>query len=130
MVVYDFSPGRDFRDSSALNEWFSTFVARYPWPVDRAINLDPERLSGMDHGFQWQGSDRFEIGLTLTPAFYLEYVMTETNVASARRNGESEAAIRSWCSSTLSSVWREQSREVLFRGYFACLCLPAARGPE
>jgi SAM-dependent methyltransferase len=121
VVIYDFSPGRTFKDSDALDQWFSRFVARYPWPPNDAADLDPERLSTMDHGFQLQNYDHFEIAITLTPAFYLEYMMTETNVSFARGNGESEFAIRSWCSNTLGPIWGEEPREVLFRGYFACL---------
>ena len=124
MVVYDFSAGRTFRDSGALDQWFSSFVARYPLPPFEAVELDPERLAAMDHGFHMRVYDHFEIGLTLTPAFYLEYIMTETNVAFALRNGVSEAEIRSWCSGTLGPVWGEQPKEVLFRGYFACLAAP------
>jgi len=126
IVVYDFLPGSSFTSSGALDQWFSTFTARYPYPPDDAAELDPRQLSTMDHGFQLQSSDHFEIGLTLTPQFYLEYLMTETNVAFALRNGNSEAAITSWCSSTLGAVWGEQPMEVLFRGYFACLAAHSA----
>jgi hypothetical protein len=121
VVAYDFSPGREFRDSEALAQWFSGFIARYPWPPNEAAELDPERLSQVDRGFRLQSSDSFEIGITLSRDFYLDYMMTETNVAFAQRNGISESAIRSWCAATLSPVWGERPREVLFRGYFACL---------
>jgi SAM-dependent methyltransferase len=124
IVAYDFFPGSSFTSSGALDQWFSSFTARYPWPLDEGAELDPGQFSKMDHGFQLHSSDHFEIGLTLTLAFYLEYLMTETNVAFAQRNGESEAAIRSWCSSTLGPVWGEQPMEILFRGYFACLVAP------
>jgi SAM-dependent methyltransferase len=121
VVVYDFSPGREFRDSGALAPWFSSFIARYPWPPNEAADLNPERLSQVDRGFQLQSSDSFEIGITLSRDFYLDYMMTETNVAFAQRNGISGSEIRSWCSGTLSPVWGERPKEVLFRGYFACL---------
>ena len=121
VVAYDFSPGRDFRDSEVLAQWFSGFIARYPWPPNEAADLSPELLSRADRGFQLQTSDSFEIGITLSRDFYLDYLMTETNVAFAQRNGIPESEIKSWCSGTLSPVWGEQQREVLFRGYFACL---------
>ncbi len=124
IVVYDFSPGRSFRNSDALEHWFSSFIARYPWPPNEAVDLDPERLSRIDRRFQLQSHDYFEIGMTLTPAFYLEYMMTETNVGFALRNGASEAEIRSWCSSTLDPIWGGHPRDVLFRGYYACLSAP------
>ncbi len=121
IAVYDFSPGRAFSDSGSLGDWFSRFIARYPWAPDNAAHLDPDRLSGMRYGFRLQSSERFDIGVTLTPAFYVDYMMTETNVSFARRNGEPEGAIRSWVASTLGPVWGEQPQEVMFPGYFACL---------
>lgn len=124
VVVYDFSPGRSFRASAALDTWFSEFIRRYPWPPSEAAALDPERLRAMDHGFQFQGSDRFEIEIRLTPEFYLGYMMTETNVAYAVRNGIPEAEIQSWCAATLAPVWTGEPREVLFHGYYACLSQP------
>ena len=33
LAVYDFSPGRSFADSDRLDDWFETFIARYPFPA-------------------------------------------------------------------------------------------------
>lgn len=120
LVVYDFSPGRRFRNAPGLDEWFSSFVTRYPPPPDEARALDPEILADLDSGFRVQGH-RFEIGLTLTPGFYLDYMMTETNVAAAVRSGAPRSEIRRWCAGTLARVWSGEDREVMFEGYFACL---------
>jgi ubiquinone/menaquinone biosynthesis C-methylase UbiE len=87
LLVYDFSPGRSLRTSTKLDEWFSSFHGRYPPPANEARELSPEILSGMNSGFRLHQQQQFEIGVTLTPAFYLNYVMTETNVASAVRRG-------------------------------------------
>lgn len=125
LVAYDFSPGNAFRDSGALKSWFARFIERYPWPPGGAA-LDPERLARIHPGFETRSHEHFEIALTLTPTSYLEYMLTETNVSFAAENGESAAAIRSWCESTLRPVWGAAAREVLFRGYFACL---ARRSP-
>src|SRR5690349_9106257 len=42
LLVYDFEPGRSFRSSRSLDDWFSAFVERYPWPPHDAIELNPE----------------------------------------------------------------------------------------
>ena len=63
--------------------------------------------------------ESFEIGLVIRPAFYLNYAMTETNVANAVRNGIPEQEIRTWCADTLSSVFHGEEKEVLFQGYIA-----------
>ena len=121
LVAYDFSPGRSFRDSTGLDEWFARFNNRYPPPANEARDLNAEILAEIHPRFKVDTGERFEIGITLTPGFYLDYVMTETNVAAAVRSGVARQEIRSWCAETLASVWSGTEREVLFRGYFACM---------
>jgi len=120
LVVYDFGPGRSFRVSRNLDEWFSTFVERYPWPPHEANELNPEIVRELAAGFLLQNQERFEIGIALDREFYLEYMLTETNVAFAQHGGIARQEIRSWCARTLDEFWHEGSRDILFRGYFAC----------
>jgi SAM-dependent methyltransferase len=121
LVVYDFSAGRSLRGRAGLDEWFERFTARYPYPASEARALSPEVLAGIAAGFRMAGRENFEIGITLTPEFYLDYMLTETNVAAAVRAGARLAEIRSWCAETLAPVWEGRPREVLFRGYVACM---------
>jgi hypothetical protein len=121
LVVYDFLPGRSFRDAAGLDEWFSNFTRRYPWPLSEARTLTPEILAQLDSGFRVHTSHNFDIGITLTPDFYLDYIMTETNVAAAMRSGAAQQEIKSWCAETLRPVWGGRAREVRFSGYFACM---------
>jgi SAM-dependent methyltransferase len=121
LVVYDFSPGRSFRDRAGLEEWFSSFCSRYPPPANEARTLNPDILAEVGRGFRVDSHQQFEIGIMLTPGFYLDYMMTETNVASAVRSGVPHSKIRSWCAETLAPLWNGLEREVLFRGYFACM---------
>jgi SAM-dependent methyltransferase len=121
LLVYDFSPGRSFRDSTSLDEWFLRFYSRYPPPGNEAQNLSPAILAEMGAGFRLRSHEDFEIGITLTPGFYVDYMMTETNVAAAVRSGVPRSEIKDWCAETLAPVWSGAEREVLFRGYYACL---------
>jgi len=121
LVIYDFSPGRAFPDSASLDDWFSAFMRRYPPPPDEGLELNPQRLAQLTRQFRLQSHDDFEIALTLSPAFYLDYVLTETNVAYAVRKGVPPQEIRAWCEHTLAPVFSGRSREVLFRGYIAYL---------
>lgn len=121
LVVYDFSPGRSMQGSDALDRWFGAFEQRYPWPPDNALRITPESLREMAVGFRFLRHEPFEIPLPIEPGFYADYMMTETNVGYAIRNGESEAAIRQWCAATLAPVFGGLQRQVLFRGYFTCM---------
>ena len=121
LVVYDFEPGRSFRDSSDLDDWFCAFVGRYPWPPDEGRHLNPEIVRDVASGFRLENHERFEIAIPLAREFYLEYMLTETNVAFAQRQGEVREEIRAWAARTLDSFWKENSREIVFRGYYTCL---------
>ncbi len=126
LLVYDFSAGSRFSDSVLLKEWTEAFTARYPIPVSEAATLNPSILAGLDSRFRLIAARELTLILTLSPSFYIDYVMTETNVAAAVRRGNSEAEIRSWCETTLAPVWLGEPHEVLFDCYFACLCLTRA----
>jgi SAM-dependent methyltransferase len=121
LLVYDFSAGRSFPGSPALDRWFDVFTRRYPFPPSEARSLDPDILAGLDSGFAIDRAKRFDLALTLAPAFYLDYMLTETNVAAAVRRGVPLDEIRSWCAASLAPVWQGCEREVLFRGYWAAM---------
>jgi SAM-dependent methyltransferase len=121
LLPYDFSPGRSFGDSDGLGEWFDAFIARYPWPPGEARELGPQVIAGLADGFRLRSFEDFRFELTLSPEFYRHYVLTESNVAYAVRQGTPEAEIRSWCARTLEPVWRGADRDVVFEGYLACL---------
>jgi SAM-dependent methyltransferase len=121
LVIYDFSEGRNFRGSASLDAWYSEFLRRYPPPSGSGHQISPASLGSRDSGFRLSGHEYFEIELRLNPDSYLDYVMTETNVAHAVRNGVPEQEIRAWCAGTLAPVFQGEAREVLFRGYVAWL---------
>ena len=105
LVVYDFSAGKSFREGAGLDHWFECFRNRYPPPPSEARVLDPIILSEFDSGFQVSRHEQVEVTIELSPDFYLEYMLTETNVAFAVRRGTPLKEIRSWCEDTLGPVW-------------------------
>jgi SAM-dependent methyltransferase len=121
LVVYDFSQGKAFRQGLVLEQWFSIFEQRYPPAPQEAQPLDPTILARFNSGFRVRSQVGFEVGVALSLRSYLDYVMTETNVAYAVRNGVPLGEIRSWCEDTLGPLWMEQTPEVVFPGYFACM---------
>jgi SAM-dependent methyltransferase len=120
LVVYDFIPGRSFHGSHSLDDWFCAFIECYPWPHNEGRELNPEILRDLAAGFRLKNQEHFEIAIPLSREFYLEYMLTETNVAYAQRQGIAREEIRSWCSRTLDAFWKEGDREIRFRGYYAC----------
>lgn len=119
LVVYDFSQGKRMADSPALEEWFGAFTAKYPAPPFSGRTLTPDLLVPLAAGFRPVGSEWYEESLTLDLAFYVDYAMTETNVAAAVRAGVDEDSIREWCRATLAPVFGGVAREVVFTGYIA-----------
>ncbi|MDQ3592045.1 MAG: class I SAM-dependent methyltransferase [Actinomycetota bacterium] len=121
LVVYDFSTGRRFAGAPGLESWFEEFQRRYPLPPREAHRLDPSILRGLDCGFEVRHDEAFDVDLAMSLPAYLDYLMTETNVAAAVRAGAVSRDIRHWCEDTLSSLWSDRMRTVLFDGYFACM---------
>ncbi len=121
LVVYDFSFGRSFTGGGELDRWFERFLDRYPVPAGEARRLDPGILAALPTGFRTGAHREFEIPISMTGAFYLEYVLTGSNVAASLRRGVSAAEIRAWCAGSLADVWGGEVRDVQFRGYFICM---------
>lgn len=119
MLVYDFSQGRN----AALEPWFGVFMTRYPKAKDNARPLDPESIRREAAGvFQLAWHESFRIPLLLDLDAYVNYMMTETNVAYAVRLGVATAAeIRNWCRESLAPFFGGAKQEILFDGYMALL---------
>jgi SAM-dependent methyltransferase len=121
VVIYDFSPGRSFRGSEALDAWFAEFMRRYPPPPSFGKEVNPDILRDCGPSLRLDHHREFEVGLELAPAAYVDYVLTETNVAAAVQDGIAEAEIRTWCEAALAALFGTTAREILFRGYIAYL---------
>jgi ubiquinone/menaquinone biosynthesis C-methylase UbiE len=121
LAVYDFAQGTRCTRECGLEHWFSDFRRRYPPPAGGARALDPALLAGMESGFRMDAYESFEVAVPLTLSSYTDYILTEINVAAAVQRGECEAEIRRWCEETLSGVFQNSRRDVLFPSYLACM---------
>jgi SAM-dependent methyltransferase len=119
VVAYDFSPGRTFPGSDALDRWFDGFMTRYPPPVGDARTLSPEILAAESAPLRPGPAGGFRVAVELTPDEYVRYMLTETNVARAVENGADPGEIETWCRETLSGIYGTNRQEVLFEGYYA-----------
>ena len=124
LVVYDFSQGRSFRNGPSLSVWFDQFKTRYPSPTNSGRSLDPATLEAEAIAFHSLGSEQFQVGLMMDQRRYVDYIMTETNVANAIRSGATSESINKWCRTSLDAVFSGEQKEVLFNGYIAYLQKP------
>jgi SAM-dependent methyltransferase len=121
LAVYDFGQGTRAIDSPALEGWFARFRLRYPAPHGHARHLDPALLAAIPSGFRMDDQQSFDVAVPLTRAAYMNYILTEVNVAAAVRSGNGEEEIRRWCEGTLESVFGNTTLEVLFPAWLACM---------
>jgi SAM-dependent methyltransferase len=121
LAVYDFATARSFADGDTLDAWFQAFTTRYPYPAGQAIPLSPAILAERASGFRVERGEDFAIPITLTPEFFVDYMLTETCVQDAVRRGTPLESVRQWCEATVPDVFDRRPRPVLFRGYLATL---------
>jgi ubiquinone/menaquinone biosynthesis C-methylase UbiE len=117
MVLYDFSPGRRFRNDASLSRWFDAFEGRYP--AEPGYALDVTALPYERFGLRLERFQPVEPVVPMTASSYLDYVLTETGVEIALAAGTPESEIREWCRSTLAPVFGGAPRDVLFDAYVA-----------
>lgn len=117
MVVYDFSAGRAVHGSHLLDEWYTGFERRYP--AQPGYALDVRTLDFGRFGLRLGGYEEMDIAVPMTLDSYVRYAMSETNVHQAIARGASEEEIEDWCRRTLTNVFEDGSRDVLFSAYAA-----------
>ncbi len=120
-VVYDFAQGCVSSSTPALAAWFDLFLSRYPLPPGEALQLDPARIVGLAGDFTVVVCDLFRMPVRMDARAYRAYLMTETNVAAAIRDGTPETEIRRWLRGSLTPIFGRGALEVLFSGYLVCL---------
>lgn len=119
LVIYDFSAGRRLRGNTLLEEWYDAFEHRYP-PLP-GYALDVRGLAYERAGLYPGSYDELEIAIPMNAASYLAYAMSETSIEAAIRRGASEAEVSVWCRDTLSPVFGNEFKEVIFDAYIACV---------
>ena len=119
LVIYDFSEARRLRDDHRLEDWYDRFVERFPAPPGYAMDVKTRAYDR--YGLQLQSYEEFEVAVPLTHQSYLQYALSEARVERAIMRGASEADIREWCHSTLSTFFDESPRDVLFDSYLAVI---------
>ena len=118
LAIYDFSAGRRFRSSRALDEWYAAFEERYPPAPGYA--LDVRTLGYTRAGLRLDAFETFEAAVPLNVRAYLLYVMSSSSVQLAISRGAPADEVRRWCESTLAQVFNgSHPADVLFDCYIA-----------
>jgi SAM-dependent methyltransferase len=121
LLVYDFGPGRRTAESGDLDSWFNEMIQRWPKPRDGMPQLDRTRLESAP--MPLVGSRRFSVAIDFELDRYIDYIMTETNVAFAVRSGVPNSEVRAWCDQGLRTLFQGSLR-VEFDAYYACFKQP------
>lgn len=119
LVIYDFSSGRRSPEAPGLDAWFDAFEREYPFPPGYA--MDVRAIDFATHGLTLDGYQPYEVLLPISKPAYLEYVLTETNVERAIREGQPEADVRRWCARGIDAVFARDTLPIAFTGYYACV---------
>lgn len=120
LVVYDFGAASRTRTSDDLSRWYRGFLDRYPPAIDERRRPTRVLLESHTESLIVRSYEPFDIDLILSPAAYVEYLLTQTNAASAVRYGASYDEIRRWCHETLPDSF-SHPQPVVFDGYIALL---------
>jgi len=103
VVVSDFGFGRP-EAAGFPSDWPERFVGRWPRPA--STRVDATSFAGTP--FRVAVDDRFAVSLSLTPAAYLAYLMTDTAVAQAVAAGTPVDEVRAWCAASLLDGYRTE----------------------
>lgn len=121
LVIYDFSEGRKLQNDARLENWYATFKQRYPVPPGYA--LDIRALDYARFGLRLDSYEEFSVAVPMTLENYLAYALSETSVELAISRSVAETEIREWCEATLQEIFGDDTREVFFEAYLACVKL-------
>ena len=120
LVVYDFGPGRSSAKCPELTSWYSRFLGRWPKPTQGVEELGQATFESVP--MDLMSYERFTVVVDLELNGYLDYLMTESNIAAAG-SGSKRAEIRSRCDDELRPLF-QGSLPVEFELYYACLGQP------
>ncbi|MBS1812915.1 MAG: methyltransferase domain-containing protein [Acidobacteria bacterium] len=117
LAIYDFSEGKRLRNDRRLEDWYKAFKQRYPSPPGYALAI--RELEYSHYGLELYDYEELEVAVPMTRNSYLRYALSETSIELAISRGVPEAEIRAWCQHTLSEIFDENPRDVLFDAYIA-----------
>lgn len=118
LVVYDFGAGRRAAECIDLDHWFTQML--HHWPTPREGLQEVDRTTFDTAPMHLVAYESFIVAINFDLSSYIDYLMTESNVAAALNSGVPESEIRAWCEAGLSPLF-QGSLQIEFDAYYACL---------
>ena len=125
-VPYDFSAGRRLRDDNRLSDWYAEFRLRFPSPPGYALDL--RALEYRRCGLELVAYEELEVGIQMSLATYVAYILGDAGVESALAEGQLEGDVRRFLEDRLHSVFSVGEHEVIFDAQIAYIRSQAHRG--
>ncbi len=122
LVVYDFASGRRSAQCAELASWYAEMLQRWPKPSEGVREVS--RATFESAPMHLMAHEIFTVSIDFELDGYLDYLMTESNVAAAVSSGAARSEIRSWCEEGLRHFF-QGSLPVEFESYYACLAQPS-----
>jgi SAM-dependent methyltransferase len=116
-VPYDFSAGRRLRDDNRLTDWYAEFRARFPSPPGYALDL--RALEYHKCGLNLVAYEALEVGIQMSLATYVDYILGDAGVESALSGGRLEEDVRRFLEDRLHPVFSVGEHEVIFDAQIA-----------
>jgi SAM-dependent methyltransferase len=116
-VPYDFSAGRRLRDDARLGNWYTEFRKQFPSPSGYSLNL--RALGYGRSGLELVGCEEVEVGITMSLASYVDYLLGDSGVQDAISDGQLESDIRRSCKDGVNAIFSAGTREVVFEAQIA-----------
>jgi SAM-dependent methyltransferase len=121
LIVYDFGAGRRASECPDLDQWFTQMLHRWPTPREGVQEVD--RTTFESAPMHLVVYESLVIATSFELDNYIDYIMTESNVAAAVDSGIPASEIRAWCEAGLRPFFQGSLR-IEFDTYYACLSQP------
>ena len=117
-VAYDFATGCRCATAPNLAAGYGDFATRWTRPTANRNAIDPEVLR--EGPFEVVATASFVVTIAMSLDWYVDYLMTETNIAAAVARGEAASHIRTWCAAQFAPTFT-RALPVEFDAWFAVM---------
>ena len=116
VVVYDNTNQGIMDDDVGFSQWHeNSFLEEYPTPPRDESPISRDEALG--YGFEFTSSEDYTNEVRFTMDGYVDYLLTQSNVAVAMASGKKESCMRAALRTSLAPFFQEQEKTLKFGGY-------------